>query len=235
MTTSLQFRNLALALLTPLVAIGCSQTAVRAPSVASAPALSEDSPAHIRGVSDPNAQFTLIDRTKSASPSPVSDVSKSAGPCPLSSLQVYEVAASMNGDNRVLRLAIKNLSNTACTVSGRPAIELQDDEGRIIASVAVRQTGSASLTGTVTASLVASETSSGMAMVLAPSSAATFEIGWSGGDECPVVSRFTISMPGQQTGGDDEAVPAARFTIAHSLSVCGGEVRVTALSNSGSA
>ena len=220
-------------LLLSLAVVGCSQTAVRGPVAATAPAISGDSPAHIRGVSDPNAQFTLIDRTKTTSRQPVADGESTGAPCATSSLQVYEVGASMNGENRVIRLAFKNRSDVACSLSGYPGIELQDDKGLPIASIAVHQTGSASLSGTVTTSVENAATSPAVAIVLRPSGAATFEIGWSDGGNCPLVSRIMISMPGAGFMRDSQNTLSGYFTKSHPLNVCGGEVRMSTLVNSG--
>jgi hypothetical protein len=230
LTTS---RILASVVILPLVAAGCSQTAVRGPAGATAPALSGESPAHIRGVSDPNAQFTLIDRTKSSSQTPGSDGQSVAPPCTTASLQVYEVGASLHGNDHVIRLAFKNYGDASCSLSGYPGIELQDERGLPIASIAVRQTGSASLTGTVATAVETTATSSPVAILLRPSRAATFEIGWSSGEECPLVSRIMISMPRLPVVQQGQNLVSGSFTISHPLSVCGGAVQVSTLVDSG--
>jgi hypothetical protein len=217
-------------LLVSLMAVGCSQNAVRRPAVATAPSVSGEAQAHIRGVSDPNAQFTLSQRTTEPSATGAATAAASATPCSASSLQVYEAAASMNGDNRTLRLAFKNRGEAACSLSGYPAIELQDDRGVPVASIAVHQTGSASLSGTVGSSAQNAAETEPVMIVLRPSSEATFEIGWLSGDGCPVVSRFSIAMPRTVVSG---STFSGSFLISHPVNVCKGEVMVTSLAMSG--
>ncbi len=221
-----------------LLAAGCSQMAVRGNMGASAPALMDGGQAHIRGVSDPNAPFTLIERTKAVRVDSVSAVSGMAetpsGTCQASILQVYETAASMDGDARVVRLALKNRGESTCWISGFPAIKLEDEKGMVIANVAIHQTGRASLTGTVTApDQVAALPLKAMHVVLRPAGEASFEIGWSSGDQCPLVSRFKVELP--QTPNESGATSAlsGMFTINRALNVCGGELQVTALAMSG--
>src|SRR5277367_2816428 len=110
-------RVLVPAVMMTLVLGGCSQKVVRANAAGTAPALSEGETAHIRGVSDPNAQFTLISRDPSNVPAnakttPVGAQAREeipgAAQCRTSDLQVYESAASMDGDARTLTLTLKN-------------------------------------------------------------------------------------------------------------------------------
>jgi hypothetical protein len=144
---------------------------------------------------------------------------------------VYETAASMNGAERSLRLAIKNQGEQACSLSGIPAISLEDGSGAEIASVAVRQTGTTSLSGVVVPPVheVASDPAREgqlLNVVLPGSGEASFEIGWSSGDSCPLVSRIAIGFAGMATASEPRP---ARFSIDHAMRVCDGEVRITSL------
>jgi len=223
------------AALIALLAAGCTQNAVRSKTSGSAPALSGEGQAHIRGVSDPNAPFTLIDRTKTAAGTAATggEGDSAAAPCQAADLQVYEAAASMNGQTRTVRLALKNIGANSCRLNGYPAIELEDENGAAIANIAVRQTGAASLSGAVVAPVV--KTSSGTAassavdIVLRAGSQASFEIGWSSGEGCPLVSRFTVALPETPASGEESAAPSGSFTINRALNVCNGEMQVTAL------
>lgn len=233
-----------------LLATGCTQNAVRGTTAGSAPALNGESQAHIRGVSDPNAQFTtLVSRPKTsaataaAGSEPVT-VSATTTACRAADLQVYEAAASMNGESRVVRLALKNNGGSACSLSGYPAIELQDEHGVAIASIAVRQTGASSLSGTVAAPVreaalaeggSAANEAGAVDVVLRPAGEASFEIGWSTGETCPVVSRFTVALPAaRDTASSASSSLAGTFTINRALNVCNGEMQVTALRAAGS-
>ena len=205
------------------LAAGCARSSMHGSAAASAPTLSEDSPAHIRGVSDPNAQFTLIDRTaRPATPQP--SVDAQSGPaCDASALRVYEVAAQMDGDSRIVKLAFVNRGETACALAGFPSIALFDDAGRRVAGIAIQQTGSMSFSGRVEAS--ASPTQAPLKVLLAPRGEAYFQIGWSTGDQCPTVSRFSVKAPGAvdlPAGETDDS-----FTIDRPLTVCGGQMRIT--------
>jgi hypothetical protein len=230
---SIDLRKFLPAALALLLAQGCSQ--MRAPGTASstAPTLVEDTEPHIRGVSDPNAQFTLIDRTRGVAvtqQNPVRD-SASLSVCEPSSLQVYEAAASTNGAERSLRLAFKNRGETACRLAGSPSIVLEDENGAAIASISVRQTGESSVSGVVAAP--SSQTASAspgtpraVDIVLSPSGEASFEIQWSSGDECPLVSSIAIGIGAPATAS---ATSASGYSINRPLKVCNGEVQITSL------
>jgi hypothetical protein len=210
-----------------ILAQGCSQAHAPGTASANAPGLGEDGQAHIRGVSDPNAPFTLIDRTKAHQEIPAEDPS-SAPECGASSLQFYEAAASMNGADRTLRLALKNRGESACQLSGFPSIALLDDHGSAIASISVRQTGRSTVSGVVSAPAnqpVSSTATPGVNVVLRPSGEASFEIRWSSGDDCPLVSRLAIGIAGT---AEANAPLTNTFTINRPLKVCNGELRVTA-------
>ncbi len=216
-----------------LLAGGCSQNAVRGKTAATAPGLSADGQAHIRGVSDPNAQFTLIQRANDSSSAIATSGELAAAGCSASALQIYEAAASMDGQHRTLRLAFKNRGESACKLSGYPAIELQDDKGLPLASIVVRQTGSASVSGTVGSEAQNAASAEPVMIVLRPSQEATFEVGWMTGDGCPVVSRFSVAMPRTMVAVDHGATFSGSFLISHPVTVCNGEVMVTSLASSG--
>jgi hypothetical protein len=217
-----------------LLAQGCSQTRAPGAASATAPTLAEGTQPHIRGVSDPNAQFTLIDRTHAAPATQQvsSNDPASVSACQTSSLQVYEAAASTNGAERTLRLAFKNQGEERCRLAGSPSIALEDENGAAIASIAVRQTGESSVAGVVAAPSSQAASASPATppqvvnIVLPPSGEASFEIRWSSGDECPLVSSIAISI-----GGSAPASRAAanNFAISRPLKVCNGEVRITSL------
>lgn len=215
-----------------------------------APTLADGGQAHIRGVSDPNAPFTLIDRRKTAV-SPQSENLGSATACMPGELQVYEAAAATNGQSRSLTLAIKNRGASSCRLTGRPEIALLDQTGAPVAGIAVQQMSELQVSGSVvpptapSARVPAAQVSSGASpqpasqeidIVLLPSGEANFEIGWSSGDACPLVSRFSVSLsqPGGEAGKGDTNLRGS-FSINHALNVCNSAVQVTFLRLAGAA
>jgi hypothetical protein len=138
----------------------------------------------------------------------------------------------MNGDDRTVRLAFKNRGATACRLSGYPAIELQDDRGNPIASIKVRRTGTASFTGSVAPPLKSTTENQPVDIVLRPGAEASFDIGWTSGDNCPLVSKFTVAAPGIGSA-TTAATFAGSFAINHPLNVCNGELRISPLAGSG--
>ncbi|AXC10383.1 hypothetical protein ACPOL_1032 [Acidisarcina polymorpha] len=190
-------------------------------------------------MSDPNAPFTLIDRTKSQARGIPSEIEAAASPCRPSILQVYESAARMNDDQRIVILAVKNTGTTACRIEGYPTIGLVDESGASIAQIVVRQTGESSLSATISAPTQdAAAKKVPVDVVLPPAAQGTFEIGWSSGEQCPLASRIVISMPQIPTPGDGTAsadLPpnvSGVFTINHPINVCHGEIQVSALTAS---
>lgn len=164
-------------------------------------------------------------------PRPDAEGDASTALCAPSSLQVYEAAATIDGDQRGLRLAIKNHGEAACHLAGSPTISLEDASGVAIAGIAIRRTGVASLIGVVAPPMreaLSPEVGPARSVdfVLPPSGEASFEIGWSSGDGCPEVSSIAV---GVASASKAEGASAPRFAIHHPLRVCGGEVRVTSL------
>lgn len=238
------YRSVLPAALALMLAQGCSQLRAPGSASATAPALGEEGQAHIRGVSDPNAQFTLMERPAAvARQASNRDTGQNATGdafstplCDRSSLQVYESAATTNGEERGLRLAIRNNGEASCRLDGSPTISLLDESGAAIASIAVRQTGASSLTGVVgppmrEAASTSASPAQGVDFVLEPSGEASLEIGWSSGEDCPAVASIALGMA---PSSDADGAPTPTFAINHSLKVCGGEVRVTSLLTGGS-
>jgi hypothetical protein len=56
-------------------------------------------------------------------------------------------------------------------------------------------------------------------ITIAPRDEAWFEVGWTTGPGCPVVSRISVSAPGASQS----------FTVNHPLTVCDGRVQITTL------
>jgi hypothetical protein len=241
-------RVLASAAMLTLLVGGCSQKVVHANAAGTAPALNEGGTAHIRGVSDPNAQFTLISREPANGPAnakaatanvQVTEESPGEAPCRISDLELYETAASMNGDARTLTLALKNRGTSVCRISGHPAITLEDEGGMAVGGIVI---GEANLSGSSGAA-VHSETASSSPAVAAPvvdvrlppDGAASFDIQWTSGEGCPVVSRLRVRPSEKDVVSDGSASDEGNtegpgfITVNRPLKVCGGRVVITAL------
>jgi hypothetical protein len=220
--------------LVSLFAIGCTQRNALGNSPRVAPTLAEEH-ARIHGVSDPNAPFLLIDRTtvyKEVSTAQVDTATPNS--CGAADLQVYETAAVVNGNRRILTIAFENRGATACSISGYPEVQLQDEDGNALANIAIRQTSTLTLAGTVVAS-TEGRAPSPVVIVLRPSGEATFQVGWSSGEGCPVVSRLTVAVPDHAKSTEATKPAVESLSIDRPLTVCDGEVRVTALTSDGGA
>ena len=237
--------------LAPVVAMalllgGCSQKVVRAGAGGTAPALSEGGTAHIRGVSDPNAQFTLISREPANGPAKpatangqATEESSGEAQCRTSDLAIYETAASMDGNARTLTLALKNRGTAVCRISGQPTITLEDEAGVAIGGIALSR---ASLSGSSGAAVSVETASSGPAgaapvvdVRLPPDGEASFKIGWTSGEGCPVVSRLRIRPSAEEVvsaggaSGERNSEGSGFITVNRPLRVCDGRVVITAL------
>ena len=207
--------------------IGCSHAPGHFRAAASAPSLSGEGVSHARNLADPNAPFVLIDRT-SRPAAQQREIADGAVPlCIAANLSVSEVSASMNENSRSIKLALVNRGGSACRLAGFPAVALLDDKDNPVAGIAIQQTGDAEFAAHVVDSPAPVMSQTPTEVVIPPRGAATFHIGWSTGEQCPVVSRFMLSAPGIEASVAPE--DRDRFIIDRLLIVCDGRVRVTAL------
>lgn len=185
-----------------------------------APGISEDAPSHGRAGTNPNAPFTLIDRTPRPAAQPASLSEQDAIPCSGKELTMTEVAAEANGEAHRVQFAFVNQGSQACKIGGYPSIDLLDEQGQPVASLAVEQTGSKTLQAK-TAAVDSDSTANSQAaqIVIEPHGEAFFGVGWITGEDCPVVAKISMTAPGT----------TQTFTVARALKVCAGQVHVTAL------
>jgi hypothetical protein len=181
--------------------------------------LNEDGP-HARGGTNPNAPYMMAASNPQLVKRSDATVSTTANPCDSKDLEVTEIAAAVNGNYRAVKLAFDNEGLAPCHLGGYPTISLLDKTGTPVANLVVDR---------VTASTVSAQLAQGPALptaskhdaqiTIAPKGEAWFQVGWSTGEGCPVVSRISVSAPGSSES----------FTVNHPLTVCEGHVQITVL------
>jgi hypothetical protein len=145
----------------------------------------------------------------------------------------------MDGNARTLTLALKNRGTAVCRISGHPTITPEDQAGVAIGGIAI---GEANLSGSSGAAVhvetASSSPAAGAPVVdvrLPPDGEASFNIGWTSGEGCPVVSRLRIRPSAEEvvsTGGasgERNSEGPGFITVNHPLRVCDGRVVITAL------
>jgi hypothetical protein len=149
-----------------------------------------------------------------------------ADPCDSKNLSVTEIAAAVNGKYRAVKLAFDNQGLTACRLGGYPSISLLEQDGTPVVSVVVDRVTASTLSAQLAPAAAPQNTAQtenagkpGAQVLLAPKGEAWFQIGWSTGDGCPVVSRISVSAPGTTES----------FTVSHPLTICDGRVQITTL------
>lgn len=201
-------------------ATGCGHSAHSSALRGGAPAmLNEDGP-HREGT-NPNAPYLMA---ASATPQLAhrSDTYTSGvNPCDGKSLTVTEIAASVNGKFRAVKLAFDNDGLTPCRIGGYPTITLLDQTGTPVANLVVDRVTLSTMSAQLTPGPVPAVTAPkpDAQIVIAPRGEAWFEVGWSTGEGCPVVSRISVSAPGS----------SENLTVNHPLTVCEGRVQITTL------
>ncbi len=199
---------------------GCSHSTHASAVQGSAPVLlNEDSP-HGRGGTNPNAPYLmraanpqLVKRSDAASAS-------AANPCESKDLTVTEIAAAVNGNYRAVKLAFDNEGLAPCHIGGYPTISLLDKTGTPVANLVVDRVTTSSISARLSQGPAQPTASKPDAQVtIAPKDEAWFQVGWSTGQDCPVVARISVSAPGSSES----------FTVNHPLTVCEGHVQITTL------
>jgi hypothetical protein len=211
-----------------VLSLSCNEARAPHSANANAPALNEDAPLSSRGGTNPNAPFAVLDHTVHLQKRPqILDVS-AAEPCRSTQLSLFESGAQMDGNHRIVRLNLVNRGNTACRLAGYPAISLLRQDGTLIGSIGIEKvTGTtieARLKGQGNAPANAEDTSASAPsaiVMLAPAGEATFEVGWTNGENCDQVGSIAVAAPGT----------IESFTVHHSLRVCEGRILVTAVSD----
>jgi hypothetical protein len=188
--------------------------------------LQEDGPQSARGGTNPNAPYLVAASKPQLVKRADGATTDAADPCDSKNLSVTEIAAAVNGKYRAVKLAFDNLGLTPCRLGGYPSISLLDKDGTPVASVVVDRVTASTLSAQLAPPSVPQNTAQtenagkpGAQVLLAPKGEAWFQIGWSTGDGCPVVSRISVSAPGTTES----------FTVSHPLTICDGRVQITTL------
>jgi hypothetical protein len=204
----------------PLIA-GCAHPTHAAAMQGGTPMmLNEDAP-HGRGGTNPNAPYLMA---ASANPQLVkrSDAqgTTAANPCENKDLAVTEIAAAINGNYRAVKLAFDNEGLAPCHLGGYPTIALLDQTGTPVANVVVDRVTASTISGELSSvSVVPTAAKTDAQVTISPKGEAWFQVGWTTGQSCPVVSRIRVSAPGSTES----------FTVNHPLTVCEGRVQITTL------
>jgi hypothetical protein len=221
-----RFPRLALlALVVWPLAESCSHSAHSGLLKGSAPSLqSEDAP-RLRTEGNPNAPYLVASTAKPPQLMRRTEPGANdaaAGPCDSKNLEVTEIAASVNGDYHAVKLAFYNQGLTPCKIGGFPNVSLLDQNGNPISRVSIERVTESAVRAKLAQGAV--QQASGAPtpqtrLVIAPRGEAWFQMGWTTGDECPEVSRISVSAPGS----------TETYTINHPLAVCDGRIEITAL------
>ena len=183
--------------------------------------LNEDGP-HPRGGTNPNAPYMMPASTtpQLARRSGVSTTA-AVNPCDGKNLTVTEIAASVNGKYRAVKLAFDNDGLTPCRIGGYPTVALLDKTGTPVANLVVDRVTLSTLSAQLAEGPVPTATvrADDAQITIAPRGEAWFQVAWSSGDNCPVVSRISVSAPGSSES----------LTVNHPLTVCEGRVQITTL------
>jgi hypothetical protein len=180
--------------------------------------LNEDAP-RAHGGTNPNAPYMVA----AASPQLVKRsgaTASSANPCESKDLSVTEIAAAVNGNYRAIKLAFDNEGLAPCRLGGYPSISLLDQSGTPVANLVVdRVTASSIRARLAEGPLQTAAATRDAQIIISPKGEAWFQVGWSTGEDCPVVSRISVSAPGSSES----------FSVTHPLTVCEGRVAITTL------
>ena len=206
---------------------GCSHSQHASTLRGGAPTLlQEDGPQNARGGTNPNAPYLVAASKPELVKRADGATTDAADPCDSKNLSVTEIAAAVNGKYRAVKLAFDNQGLTACRLGGYPSISLLEQDGTPVASVVVDRVTGSSLSAQLAPPSAPQNTAqtenggkSGAQVLLEPKGEAWFQIGWSTGDGCPVVSRISVSAPGTSES----------FTVSHPLTICDGRVQITTL------
>jgi hypothetical protein len=206
-----------------ILAAGCANGPhAKAPGGAAALA-----PDDLKTGTNPNAPYSILEsQPKLLTRSAVTTTDLAhAQPCLAAQLAVYEVAANVDGNRRSVTLGFVNRGSEACKVGGYPEIQLLDAHHQEMAGVMIEKVSAKTLIANVgpatqQASSVAPETAE---VLLAPRAEADFQIGWTTGDGCPVISQILVAAPGTQH----------LISLNRRITVCEGPIQITAVHPSG--
>ena len=141
-------------------------------------------------------------------------VAPAASPCKGPQLRLTAEGGDAGAGNRVSVLGVQNLGAQACSLTGYPAVVLQDRQGRPLTGIRAEQVpGNYFRTSPAPTPVL-----------LAPQAKAFFDIAWNvvpdesqGQTTCPSVARVRVTAPGD----------TSPVSLDQSLTPCGGRIRVS--------
>jgi len=141
-------------------------------------------------------------------------VTPASAPCRGPQLKLSAEGGDTGAGNRVSTLGLQNVGAQPCSLTGYPAVVLQDRQGRNLTAVRAEQTpGSYFRQGQAPTPVE-----------LAPQGKAFFDIAWnvvpnegSGETTCPAAARVRMTAPGD----------TSPVSLAQAFTPCGGRIRVS--------
>lgn len=187
----------------------------------SAPVMLDEDGPRTRGGTNPNAPYLIAAGAPQLVKRSDTATSPAANVCDSKDLAITEIAAAVNGNYRAVKLAFDNEGLAPCHLGGYPAISLLDKTETPVANLVVDHVTASSLSARLDQGSVQTTAAAKPAaqITIAPKGEAWFQIGWSTGQDCPVVSHIRVSAPGATES----------FTVNHPLTVCEGRVQITTL------
>lgn len=200
--------------------VSCAHSTRTSSFKGGAPALLNEDTPRVRGGTNPNAPYLMAATSPQLVKRSDGNGAGPANPCESKDLAVTEIAAAVNGNYRAIKLAFDNEGLAPCRLGGYPSISLLDQSGTPVANVVVDRVTTSSIRARLTQGPVQPTSATPEAQVtIAPKGEAWFQVGWSTGQDCPIVSRISVLAPGSSES----------FTVTHPLTVCEGRVQITTL------
>lgn len=174
--------------------------------------VAEDAPVVLEQCSRPAPAAPLVAPAPDAAAPPAS--AAAPPPCKGPQLKLSAAGGDAGAGNRVSILGVQNVGAEACSLTGYPAVTLQDREGKALAAIRAEQNPGSYFRPGQTPTPVA----------LAPQARAFFDIAWSvvpnesqGETACPSAARIRMTAPAD----------TSPVTLAQTFTPCGGRIRVS--------
>jgi len=177
--------------------------------------VAEDAPVVLERCSRPAPAAPVVAPGFDASlPVPAQGAAGAPPPCKGPQLKLSSDGGDAGAGNRVSILGVQNLGAQVCSLTGYPAVTLQDRQGRDLSGIRTDQTPGSYFRQGQTPTPVRLE----------PQGKAFFDIAWNvtpnesqGQRTCPSVARVRVTAPGD----------TSPVSLDQTLSPCGGRIRVS--------
>jgi hypothetical protein len=162
---------------------------------------------------NPNAPYILAGGTPRLIPRATAEDAANAGPCDPEVLSAEEIAADTNGIFRSVKLAFMNRGPVPCRLGGYPAVALLNSDGERIGNITTQRVSSTEVLAEF-GKQVPAGAKVPAAVTLMPHAVAAFQLVWTTGSECSLVSRIQVTAPGSQR----------TFGITQPMKICTGQI-----------